>query len=445
MTSPALPYAFTLRMRELLGAETDAYFSAMEQPYTRGLRWNPRKPVPHTAVEGILAAIPWAPNGYYLSAASQAGSQPLHEAGAYYLQEPSAMIPASVLAPMPGERILDLCAAPGGKSTQLADALEGKGLLVCNEPVPSRAQVLSRNLERMGIPNALAVSADPARLADAWPSAFDAILVDAPCSGEGMFRRHPETRAEWNENAPAGCAIRQKRILESAFSMLKPGGRLVYSTCTLSREENEEVIEALLRAHPDFSPVDFSVPAAPVEPLRSHKGMLRIYPHKVHGEGHFVALLRKAQDMRSQATRFVPASAVLGASSKDLLQAYANFHALPFLPNAVLGEQLLCAPDLPPLRGIKVLRAGVHLGNLKGKIFSPDHALALALSPPYSIPSVPLSYAQAKAYQAGETLPFETAPQGYALATYQGLALGFVKGSDEQLKNHYPKGLRRPV
>ena len=229
--SPALPPAFVSRMRAQLGEEADAYFAAMEMPCLRGLRLNPQKPVSDAALEavgGVEEPVPWYPAlGRYLRNDSPAGADPLHEAGAYYLQEPSAMAPVSVLSPRPGECVLDLCAAPGGKSTQIAAALAGEGLLVSNEPVPSRAKILSRNIERMGVANALVVSAQPEALAARWGVLFDAVLVDAPCSGEGMFRRHPETRAEWNPASPMGCAERQRRILGCAAAMLRPGGRLV--------------------------------------------------------------------------------------------------------------------------------------------------------------------------------------------------------------------------
>lgn len=449
MTLLPLPSAFAARMRKQLGTQADAYFAAMEQPYVRGLRLNPRKPIPPNLVEGLQYPIPWEPNGYALSLGSMAGSHPLHEAGAYYLQEPSAMMPARVLAPQQGERVLDLCAAPGGKSTQLADMLDSTGLLVCNEPVFSRAQVLSRNLERMGVRNALVVSADPSQLAAAWPCAFDAILVDAPCSGEGMFRRHPETRLQWTENAPSGCATRQKRILESAYKMLRPMGRLVYSTCTLSREENEDVVGALLAAHTDLEPLPFTVQTGEERVLSSRRGTLRVYPHEIKGEGHFMALLRKQQlnegeESPSQGRRFLPASQCLQRPLSTILAAYADWignRACP-APVAMLGDVLLSAPALPPLSGIKVLRAGLHLGVLKGKIFAPDHALAMSLSPSDAFASIPLSLSEARAYQRGESLLREDAPRGYALVSHEGLALGFVKGSDGQLKNHYPKGLR---
>ena len=443
---PPLPPAFVRRMHEQLAADADAYFASFREPYVRGLRRNPRKPVALEAIEGLLSPVPWEPMGHYLATDSRAGSLPLHEAGAYYLQEPSAMIPARVLAPQSGETVLDLCAAPGGKSTQLADQLHGQGLLVCNEPVPSRAQILSRNLERMGVTNSLVVSADPSQLEGQWPCAFDAILVDAPCSGEGMFRRHPETQLEWDEATPARCAERQKRILQSAVSMLKPGGRLAYSTCTLNPQENEDVVLWLLAEYSSLSPVPFSLPSGKSQPLSAPQGTLRVYPHELAGEGHFVALLRKEPDEEdSSATSLMPAAQVLKPPPVPPLQAYEAFcrgHALP-PPNAAFGDCLLHAPALLPLTGIRVLRAGIHLGHLKGKVFAPDHALALSLPDPAVFPAVPLTEEQAQVYLSGEVLTLPNAPSGYALVTHQGLSIGFVKGSGGQLKNHYPKGLRR--
>ena len=443
MTYP-LPQAFIARMRAQLGSDADAYFSALDKPYLRGVRINPRKSgVP---VEGMLSAVPWnAAYGRYLAQDSAAGLDPLHEAGAYYIQEPSAMSPVALLNPQPGERVLDLCAAPGGKSTQIADALNGEGLLVCNEPVPSRAKILSRNIERMGIANALVVSAEPEKLAPLWPECFDAVLVDAPCSGEGMFRRHPETRAEWDEGSPEGCAARQEYILRCAVEMLKPGGRLAYSTCTLNEVENEQVVSHLLSSHPELHAVPFEMSIGDGKTLSAPDGMAHLYPHELEGEGHFVALLRK--DDGESDDLFRPAREQLSAPQKPFLAAYEAF-CKPFagLPraNAQFGDVLLCCPDLPPLKGIKVLRAGVQLGGLKGKVFAPDHALAMALPLPYGVPTVPLSREDALRYQSGETLDVPEDVSGYALPTYHGLALGFGKASGGQLKNHYPKGLRRP-
>ena len=447
--SPALPPAFVSRMRAQLGAEADAYFAAMEMPCLRGLRLNPQKPVSDAALEavgGVEEPVPWYPAlGRYLRNDSPAGTDLLHEAGAYYLQEPSAMAPVSALSPRPGECVLDLCAAPGGKSTQIAAALAGEGLLVSNEPVPSRAKILSRNIERMGVPNALVVSAQPEALAARWGVLFDAVLVDAPCSGEGMFRRHPETRAEWNPASPMGCAERQRRILGCAAAMLRPGGRLVYSTCTLSPEENEETVRWFLREHPDCSAQPFSL-SGDYGTLDAPEGMLRLYPHRVRGEGHFVACLRRAGDAPA-ADLMRPAAERLSPPAPAVRAAYSAFAApLRGLPaaNAQLGDALLSAPDLPPLDGVRVLRAGVQLGTLKGKVFAPDHALAMCLSPACGLPVLALDRAGALRYQSGEALPAPENMSGWTLAVYEGLVLGFGKASGGQFKNHYPKGLRRP-
>lgn len=446
MSAP-LPEAFVARMREQLDdSESEAFFAALERPALRGLRLNPRKPL-REPVEGLREIVPWEPLGRYLSMESAAGSAVWHEAGAYYLQEPSAMSPVSVLAPKPGERVLDLCAAPGGKSTQIAAHLGNEGLLVSNEPVPSRAQVLSRNVERLGIPNALVVSMQPQALAERWPSAFDAILVDAPCSGEGMFRRHPETRLAWSEGSAAGCASRQALILDSAVRMLKPGGRLVYSTCTFSPEENERTIRALLQRCPFLAVTPFFLPVGGGKRLEAPDGMMRLYPHQVQGEGHFVALLHWPRGESAQEeTPFLPPCKALERPDAQMATAYSLLAAQwksPYEANAALGQTLLCAPELPPLRGIRVLRAGVALGAMKGKLFFPDHALAMAL--PFPTEGAALTERQARAYQAGETLPLENGVRsGFWPVTVSGLALGFAKGADGQLKNHYPKGLRRP-
>lgn len=445
-----LPTAFVRRMQEQLGPDAAAYFDSLEEPWHRGLRLNPQKPLPdaHPLHSDLLEPVPWHSGGWYLSNESLLGAHPLHEAGAYYIQEPSAMTAVAVLSPKPGERVLDLCAAPGGKSTQIAGLLGGDGLLVCNEPVPSRVKILSRNIERMGICNALVVSADPDLLCQKWRHCFDAILVDAPCSGEGMFRRHPETRLEWNEDSPAGCAARQARILNAAIRMLRPGGRLVYSTCTLNREENEQMVSTMLAAHPELTAVPFSLPMGGGRTMEAPDGMLHLYPHQFKGEGHFVAQLHKADSASADdATVFSPAVQELISPQKPMLSAYAAFcksfgDTLPEA-NACFGDMLLSAPPLPPLKGLKVLRAGLQLGSMKGKVFIPDHALAMGLPADGRYPAVAADETQAAAYQRGETLPAPDGLSGFCLVTLDGLALGFGKASDGQVKNHYPKGLRR--
>ncbi len=445
-----LPQAFLDRMAAQLGDELPAFLRTYDEPYQRGVRLNVHK-LPQEAAERLLgdeliAPVPWEPAGRYLSLNSRAGAAILHEAGAWYLQEPSAMIPAAVLNPQPGERVLDLCAAPGGKSTQLGLRMAGQGTLVCNEPVADRARILSRNIERMGVTNAVVVSGYPDTLAQAWEEAFDAIQCDAPCSGEGMFRRHPETRGEWTPESPAGCAKRQADILDSAARMLRPGGRLVYSTCTLNRIENEDVIEGFLVRHSDFSLRPFALPG-----LDAPEGMLTVYPHRMRGEGHFVALLVRGGEgrgaswqpmaMRPEARRF------LQSAVKELPAWVQPNHAAMRRG----GEEcdLFQTPEMPQhMPAVPVLRRGLHLGAVKasaGKgrkppVFTPDHALALALTPP-DVPRIALTEAQARLYQNGQTLPAEG--QGWVLACYLGVPLGWGKISGGVMKNHYPKGLRR--
>ena len=436
MDTSAFPAGWIEQLLPLLGDSLPDFLHRMDEPPTRGLRARPGIAPPPEVEE----SIPWAENGYYLPLDSNAGAVPLHEAGAWYLQEPSAMIPAAALKPVPGERVLDLCAAPGGKSTQLAAYLSGQGLLVCNEPVFNRAQILSRNIERMGVKNAVVVSAMPEELSPKWPETFDKVLVDAPCSGEGMFRRHPETRQEWTPASPLGCAQRQSGILSHAARMLRPGGLLAYSTCTFNRLENEEVIEVFLAGHPDFSLVPFALPGLP-----SCGGMLRVWPHLVRGEGHFAALLQKREDgsiPRKRKNDFTKSFPTPDKTEAALAEAFLAEHITDAIqPNAVFAGKIAAMPDdLPPLNGMKVLRVGLHLGEIKGKVFVPDHALALAC---ISRRVLPVTEEQARAYQAGQVLNVPETLKGFYTPVLEGLNLGWGKASGGQLKNHYPKGLRR--
>ena len=435
-TIDALPQGFVDQLLPLLGKEAAAFFDSYRQPALRGIRFrDARRPLDGA---DIGEPIPYAKNAYYLMADSLAGSLPLHDAGAYYIQEPSAMVPAAVLAPEPGDRVLDLCAAPGGKSTQLALGND-LALLVANEPIPSRAKILSGNIERMGIPNAVVTCAYPDQLAQRWPQFFDKILVDAPCSGEGMFRRHPESRAEWTPDTPKRCHERQLEILRAAARMLRPGGRLVYSTCTFNAVENEGTITAFLREHPHFHLLPIVLAGLPKAP----EGMLRLWPHRFPGEGHFCALLEKTDSLPDEEA--APACMVVNAPDKNAaaaFQAFAQEIGCDCLSNVQNGDRLSWVPNcLPPLNGIKVLRAGLHMGALRGKLLIPDHALALACP---MKKTYPLDAAQTAAYLHGDTLPWPEQERGYCVLSYQGYALGFGKASDGQLKNHYPKGLRRP-
>ena len=432
------PQGWIEQLKPLLGPMLPDFLHSYDLPPARGLRVRPGIQPPSEVKE----RIPWAENGYYLPLDSTLGAHPLHEAGAYYLQEPSAMAAAAALHPQPGDKVLDLCAAPGGKSTQLAAYMQGEGVLICNEPVPSRAQVLSRNIERMGVPNAAVVSQLPEELSGKWPGFFDKILVDAPCSGEGMFRRHPETREEWTSASPAGCAQRQSHILRHAAMMLRPGGLLAYSTCTFNATENEGVIEVFLQQHPDFSLVPFFLPGLP-----ENDGTLHLWPHQIRGEGHFVALLRKNGEEASKPAikkkgQDAPSLPLIGKAEAAAALAFLKEHSSVVLsPNALFAGKIIQAPDcLPPLHGVKTLRVGLQLGEMKGKVFVPDHALALFRP---SLNSVEVNEAQARLYQAGQVLSVPEALRGFMTPTLEGLALGWGKASDGQLKNHYPKGLRR--
>ena len=453
-----LPAAFIEQMKRLLGEEGfSQYLISLDAPVTKALRINLlRCPdgVPPCEIEGLGDAVPWARGAYFVEGDARPGLSPLHEGGLYYLQEPSALTSAAVLAAQPGEKVLDLCAAPGGKSTQLAAMMQGEGLIVCNEPIPSRAQILSRNIERMGVKNAIVTCAYPAQLAPHFSAFFDKIMVDAPCSGEGMFRRQIEAREEWQENSPRGCADRQMEILEEAAKMLAPGGRMVYSTCTFNDTENEGVLERFLAIHPEFSLVPFALPGLP----EAKQGYLHLYPHQIRGEGHFVSLLEKSAD--------APVSAALSPAEKkndrrkaksDSTRSKGKQPALPPLPDVFApgsapsrlhwaGETLWALPegmDMDRLAGLRVLRTGLLIAHSEGRRFEPDHALAMALRPQDAARCAVLTKEQALAYQAGEALDLGNLECGYTLLCLEGVPLGWGKQAGGIMKNHYPKGLRR--
>ena len=431
MNEQLWPEAFVSRMHRQLGEELPAFLRALAEPAARGIRLNPCKPA-DLPQDDWLEPVPWEPDARYLVPDSRAGATAAHEAGAFYLQEPSAMLPARALAVRPGERVLDLCAAPGGKSTQLGAQMAGRGLLVCNEPVPARAKILSRNVERMGLCNALVVSAWPEQLARRWPGGFDAVLADAPCSGEGMFRREPETAAEWSEEKALGCAKRQREILTAAAALVRPGGRLVYATCTYHPAENEDNADWFLQTFPEFEPLPFFLPEA-----EAPEGRFTCYPHRLRGEGQFAAAFRK----KGEGEAMLPPDKSLPRPAREEQTMLAK--QFPAFPPAThrLGETLVSLADCPETAGLKVLRAGVHLAHARGGILTPDHALALCAAPP-ACPAAELSPAQALRYLAGETLEAPEAEKGWRLLRYRGLILGWGKASGGQIKNHYPKGLR---
>ena len=425
-----LPEAFLARVGEQLGDSLPDFLRAMESEPVRGVRFHPFRRTEGLLSGDLLQPVPWTKGAWTIREDSEAGKTAAHDAGAFYLQDPGAMIPAEALDVRPGEKVLDLCAAPGGKTTQLGLALAGRGLLISNEPIPKRAQTLSRNLERMGIPNAIAVCAWPAELAVRWPEGFDAVMVDAPCSGEGMFRRHPETRAEWSSERAAGCARRQAEILDEAAGLVRPGGRLVYATCTWNPAENGEQVDRFLLRHPEYEPEAFSLPGA-----EAPEGRMTRWIQDGIGEGQYIAKMRR----RGNGEARLPA----GTSCRPLTGEERAVWAreAPFLPEptGMIGSCAVRLEGAPALDGLRVFRAGLRLGEIRGRTVIPDHAAALALKPP-DAPVTDLLSEEAGRYLAGETVRGDV--RGWTLIRWRGLILGWGKGSGGIIRNHYPKGLR---
>ena len=429
-----LPEAFLERMKQQLGEEYPAFLESLERPRAVALRMNPLKgETPR--MEFMGDPVPWEPMGWYYDPQSRPGLHPYHEAGVYYLQEASAMAPVSLLDPQPGEWVCDLCAAPGGKTTQIAGRLAGEGFLLCNEINPKRARILSRNIERMGVANALVTNEHPEKLAIRFEGCFDRVLVDAPCSGEGMFRKEEAAVTDWSVEAVEMCARRQREILQSAARMVRPGGRLVYSTCTFAPQENEETVEAFLRMHPDFSR----------EPIRApwfaegDTGSFRLWPHKLLGEGHYAAVLRREGD----APRTEPDTATAEKLPK-LWQEFAKDLgiSLPEGQAMTFGQNLFWVPrGMPQLRGLKVERPGLELGTVKKDRFEPAHALALWLKTCSREESLAPDSKALEGYLRGDVVLSEK--RGWCLVKAGAYALGWGKGDGRVLKNHYPKGLRR--
>lgn len=344
------------------------------------------------------------------------------------------MAPVALLDPQPGERVCDLCAAPGGKTTQIAGRMAGQGFLLCNEINPKRAKILSRNVERMAVANALMTNEHPEKLAQAYPGFFDRVLVDAPCSGEGMFRKEEAAVTDWSVDTVLMCAARQKEILKSAARLVKAGGRLVYSTCTFSQEENEQVIAWFLQEYPEFTPVNVHAPWF----TAGENGTYRMWPHKLMGEGHFAAVLQKAGEEEKENNN---------KSQEKLPRQWLDFAAalgirLPAGKAVSFGSSLFWAPeDMSSIRGIKVLRAGLELGEVKKDRFEPAHALALWLKDAANTEDLQADSDTLRLYMQGQTIPSEK--HGWCLVRADGYSIGWGKGDKTVLKNHYPKGLRR--
>lgn len=440
-----LPEAFLARMRLQLGGEYEQYLQSLERPRAVALRFNPLKTENFPGLSFVKEPVPWAKYGYYYDPQARPGLHVWHEAGVYYLQEASAMAPVELLDPQPGELVLDLCAAPGGKTTQIAGKMMGEGLLVCNEINPKRAKILARNIERMGVANGLVLNHHPKDLERHFIGCFDKVLVDAPCSGEGMFRKEEAAVTDWSEETVQMCAGRQQEILATAAKLLRPGGRLVYSTCTFAPSEDEGAISEFLGLHPDFEIETVEAPAlspgstALVEnPAEGIERTFRLWPHRQHGEGHYAAVLRKAG---SEESALVPGK---GEKLPAQWTAFAKELGirLPAGKAVSFGTALFWAPEaLPELKGLKVLRPGLELGVCKKDRFEPSHALALWLKDCGNVQDYGPDSAEMEKYIHGDVVPSEK--KGWCLVTAGGISIGWGKGDGKVLKNHYPKGLRR--
>ena len=428
-----LPEAFLERMKHQLGEEYEDFLGSLERPRAVALRFNPLKG-DAPSLPFVQDSVPWEPMGFYYDPESRPGLHVYHEAGVYYLQEASAMAPVALLDPQPGEKVCDLCAAPGGKTTQIAGRMLGQGFLLCNEINPKRAKILSRNIERMAVANALVTNEHPANLAARLPGFFDRVLVDAPCSGEGMFRKEEAAVTDWSQETVEMCARRQAEILHSAAQMVRPGGRLVYSTCTFAPEEDEGAVAEFLAAHPEFEPEVLEVPWF----VPGENGSHRMWPHKLLGEGHFAAVLRKTGGEEGD---------VSSAKGEKLPKQWVSFAKelgirLPEGKAVSFGQNLFWAPEeLPDISRLKVMRPGLELGTVKKDRFEPAHALALWLKTCDTEQSYGAESEEMKAYIHGDVVPSEK--KGWCLVKADGYSIGWGKGDGRVLKNHYPKVLRR--
>lgn len=457
------PMEFEKRMRTMLGAEADAFFAAFSDAdaANSGIRINTLK---NGAAEAIAEAtgkaaerVKWCPDAYYADKSVLSGTHPYHAAGLFYFQEPSATAAVEALGVERGDLVLDLCAAPGGKSTQAAAKLRGEGILVANELVPSRAAILSENIERMGIRNAVVMNESPDKLVSVFPHFFNKIIVDAPCSGEGMFRKEPRAVSDWSIEHTLSCAARQKHILDSAVEMLAPQGRLVYSTCTFAPAEDECIAEYLIREK-HLIPLAIDVNADP-EAGRSEwtehntdvAASRRIFPHKEKGEGHYLALFAASAATPSvRATFAPPKQTVAETEAIGLFRAFEKEYMTVKAEGCfkLFGDTLYLINMPIPTDGLKIPRYGLRLGECKkdrfGKAvrFEPSHSLALASEASDFVNVLDLSPddKHLRDYLTGNVIP--CGKNGWCAVCVSGFPLGWGKASQGQLKNKYPKSLR---
>ncbi len=438
-----LPIEFINRMKIQLGEEFESFIDAFSNPCANSaIRINTLKKNAYDLVIsefGELEPVLWCKNGFYADKNIITGKHPYHMAGLYYFQEASAMSVGEALPIKYGDFVLDLCAAPGGKSTHVAEKLKGTGLLVSNEIIPKRAAILSENIERMGFSNVIVTNESPDSLCSKYPAFFDKIIVDAPCSGEGMFRKEPQAITEWSTENTISCAMRQRNIIDSAFKMLKPGGQIIYSTCTFAPCENEENIEYILKTYTHTELVDI----LPELCEGTIKKTRRIYPHKQKGEGHFTALIKS--NLTSQQSTVQPQKSNITKENFLLVEKFFKDFMTVAIPHGTLlcfSERVFCIPDGINIDKVKVLRAGLYLGDCKKGRFEPSHSLCLSQDKSAFMQSINFEPDSKEliSYLKGNTIPCSL--QGWVCVCVSGNPIGWGKASGGILKNHYPKGLR---
>lgn len=456
-----LPVIFEEKMKEMLGPDYENYLASFQDEPNQGLRVNTAK----ISVEDFLKIspyqlkqVPWCSNGFYYDKSEKPAKHPFYYAGLYYIQEPSAMTTASLLPVEKGDMVLDLCAAPGGKSTELAAKLDGSGLLVSNDISNSRAKALLKNIEMFGAGNVLVTSEPPNVLAKRFPVFFDKILIDAPCSGEGMFRKQANMVKAWESNGVELFVGLQRSILKEAVTMLKPGGMLIYSTCTFSKEENEQSIEYLLSLDDSLHLVDLPMFEG-FDEGHSEWGLTgnpelsrcrRLWPHRIDGEGHFVAMVKKEDYGRGMET--YPGYAYSGGRLSSEAEAFIRELNYPFELSRmdVQKERVFYIPEsMPDVRGLRILRCGLYMGDMKKNRFEPSQALAMFLKDTQFINTVKLPVEDDRVikYLKGETIELNETEQsvckdGICLICVENYPLGFGKLSKGTIKNKYLPGWR---
>lgn len=440
---------FKNNIKELLKEDYKEFIDSYNKPHFQGLRANALKisaPSFYEMAPFNLRVIPWTSNGFYYDENIQPAKHPFYYAGLYYIQEPSAMAPGTILPINEGDKVLDLCAAPGGKTTQIAERLNGKGFIVSNDISASRAKAIVKNIEIMGIKNAFVISENPERLTGYFKGFFDKILVDAPCSGEGMFRKDSSMIKCWNENSNQEYALIQKEILKSAATMLRAGGYILYSTCTFSKTENEKVILEFLNENLDFKLSEIQAYKDFDDGKEGLDGAKRLWPHKLEGEGHFLALLKK--EVREELNIHTQYKYDLMGKNQRLMLEQFEKENLKFVFNkdqiTVIDNKAYLIPDnMPDTKKLRVLRSGWHIGSFSKHGFEPSQALASALKKEEAQNIVDFSIEDQRVirYLKGESLDVET-NKGYQLICVEGFPLGWAKKTGNLLKNKYSPGWR---